>query len=130
MGKYVAVFADKLVSRDHKDTGCEVKSQCVFAQQINEQASTIPELLKKLADTYGYDGMYWFVPDEGSYISFNQYEDAASNPLDPKETEALWDADKPVYLCDYTFVIEYQECRDITEGELRDAVKQIGATCD
>lgn len=130
MGKYVAVFVDKLASQDFKDTGCEAKSRCIFAQQINEQADTIPELLKKLADTYGYDGDYWFIPEGGGSVSFNQHEDLIGTPLTPREIEVLWDNCVPVYLCDYTFVIEYQECRDVTEGELRDAVQQMGATCD
>lgn len=130
MGNYVAVFADKLVSRDHKDTGCETKSRCIFAQQINEQADSIPELLKKLADTYGYDGDYWFIPDGGGSVSFNRHEDGESNVLDdPVRVSVLWDRNEPVYLCDYTFVVEYQECRALTEGELRDAVQTMGATC-
>lgn len=130
MGKYVAVFVDKLASQDFKDTGCETKSRCIFAQQINEQASTIPELLKKLADAYGYDGMYWFIPEGGGSVSFNQHENANGTPLTEGEMWIAWAAGETVYLCDYTFVIEYQDCRDVTEGELRDAVQQIGATCD
>ncbi len=67
------------------------------------------------------------MPDEGQYISFSRYEDGDSNELSPDEHQDLLNQGKPVYLCDYTFGIEYQLRRDVTEGELRDAVQQISS---
>lgn len=128
-GRYVATWIDKIADVDTKD-GCSGQGRCVLAEQINVDADTLPGLLKKLGERYGYDDPYWFAPDEGQYISFNRYEDIDANELTPDQHKDYLEKGKPVYLCDYTFGIEYQLCRDVTEGELRDAVQQIGATCD
>jgi hypothetical protein len=126
---YYATFVDKLVDRDYENEGCKGESRCVMAENISIGASTMDELLKQLSDMYGYDNSYWW-KGEGSYISFNRMEDGDSNVLDVAACKALWAIGLPVYLCDYTFNIEWRETRNITDEEFKEACKAIGAVCE
>lgn len=128
-GCFVATFVEKRADRDYKDEGCEGKSRIIMAERINMSANTIPELLEKLSEMYGYDNEYWYVSECDGFIDFNQHEDGDSNPIDIDRMKFLWAKGGPVYLCDYSFYIEFQVRRDVTSAELSDAVKSMGATC-
>lgn len=128
-GCYVATFVEKLADRDYENEGCKGELRIVIAESMNVSANSIPELLVKLSEMYGYDNDYWFIPDCDGFIEFNQHEDGDSNPIDSDRMKFLWAKGEPVYLCDYSFNVEFQLRRDVTLEELTAAVKEMGATC-
>jgi hypothetical protein len=125
---YCATYVDKVVDRDFQDTGCEGKQRTVISERIDISSQTLSGLLKKITDTYGYDGKYWGMAEDCSWVEFNQAEDNDSNPIDFDRCKHLWSSGQPVYLCDYSFRVEYRETRDVTNDEFRLAVKELGAS--
>jgi hypothetical protein len=127
---YYATYIEKLATVDHEETGCETTSRCIMSERINIGAKTMAELLEKIADAYGYDGSYWWMSEEGDRVSFNVSEDGDSNTLDIERMRQLWRRGEKVFLCDYSFGVEYREVRAISHDEFKAACELNGSSCE
>lgn len=128
---YRATHIEKIITKDHKDSGCELESKCVIDERIEIEADTIERLLKAIQECYGYDDKYWYIPEEGGWVEFNRHENDTADPLTHEECLKLWEQGKNVWLCDYSFKVEVYESRGLTEEEIRGAIEASGKyTCD
>lgn len=127
---YYATNIEKTTCRDHKDTGCETKHTCTMFENIDVGADTLHDLLSKLQETYGSEHSYWDDdPQTDGFISFCQHENGASKPLSNEQLKHHFEKGFAVYICDYSFAVEYRTTRDATTNELRNAVNSIQALC-
>ena len=111
-------WIEKSATRDNYETGCEISRTCVFSEKCNITAGTLAELLKRIGAAYGLElADVWFPGDDCNYIGFNQLETASGYKPLPRQLEE-WKAGRvELFLCDYTFSIEYRETRDVTAAD-------------
>jgi hypothetical protein len=104
-------------------------------EKLDFHSPTLADLLRDLSERFGYDGTYWDMRGEEGIVqwaSFNQHEDAHGLPLTFDEVKTAWDADRTVYLADYTFWIEEREITPVSEAavlKLADDGFQIECDC-
>jgi hypothetical protein len=129
MHKYYCVtWVEKMCQIDKENEGLSGKHTCTMSEHEDISANTIPELLKKICDTYCYDGSYWFIAEDGGFVSFNRHEDDDGNAIGFEKMKSRWACGRDVWLCDYTLNIEYREERNASRSELESAAIASGAT--
>lgn len=116
---YACTHVLKTISRDHYETGADLKSECTMDDNVVIVADSLPGLIKTIGDRYGLAMDDLFLSDEGDDISsfgFNRLENADWRTPTPREMEAFRNG-TPLWLADYSFLVEAREVRPIHRRE-------------
>ena len=119
-----ATWVNKEVCRDRLNEGLDENRSCVLSQKCDVSAGSLPDLLKALAEQWGYDQNYWMIRgDEGNIdcVEFNQHEDKDGNVLTGPEAMKMMEKHKWVCVADYCFNIEYR----VTDKVSHDCVNDL-----
>lgn len=119
---YRATHVEKLATRDHFASGCELQSRCILSERVNLEAPTFADLVKAAKEWAGgiERTSYVFLPDGvgSSTFGFNQHEDEEGGEPTSEKREDWKRGEADLFLCDYTFAFEVVETAPLTDADL------------